>query len=165
MEIFFVSFSFLMVLFGIIGSLIPLLPGPFFAYIGLILFHVLDTSVSISPFVLVFLGVLLVVIVISDYILPIYGSRFFGGSKYGTRGSTLGLILGILTSWGGPWGIIIGPFLGAFFGELFFGQTIKKAYLAAWGALLGFLGSTFIAVLYSLFVCFIFIFYLVKSWF
>ncbi len=163
MEILLVLVSFGLVLVGIIGSFVPFIPGPVLAYAGLLLLHFGSGMVSISSFILVILGILVVVIGILDYLMPIYGSRFFGGSKYGAWGSSIGLLIGILTSWFGPWGIVFGPFAGAFFGELIFGQTTEKAFLAALGSFLGFLGSTFVALLYCLIVSFVSIFYLLKS--
>ena len=164
MEIFLVLISLGLILVGFIGSFIPLLPGPLLAYLGLLLFHFGSHSISVSPVILVFLGILVLIIAVLDYFMPIYGSRFFGGSKYGAWGSSIGLLVGIFTSWFGPWGIIFGPFLGAFFAELMFGQKAEKAVLAACGAFLGFLSSTFVAAIYCLIIAFIFLFYLLKNW-
>jgi uncharacterized protein YqgC (DUF456 family) len=165
MKIFLVFLSFLFILLGFVGTILPLLPGPLFAYIGLVLFHFGCSSASISPFIFLSLGVLVLVMGVLDYLMPMYGSRFFGGSKYGVWGISIGLILGVFTSWLGPWGILFGPFFGAFFGEVFYTHEVKKSFLAACGAFLGFLGSSFIAFLYCSIVSFILLFYLVKSWF
>ena len=61
---------------------------------------------------------------ILDYIVPVWGTKKFGGSKYGTRGATVGLIIGLFL---GPLGIIIGPFIGAVVGELIFKDDMKYA--------------------------------------
>jgi len=74
------------------------------------------------------------VVSILDYVVPIWGTKRFGGSKYGTRGATIGLIIGIFL---GPAGIIIGPFAGAFVGELLFKDDMKYALKAGFGSLLG----------------------------
>lgn len=164
MEILLVLISLVLISVGFIGSFIPLLPGPFLAYLGLLLFHFGSQSISVSPVILVFLGVLVLLISVLDYFMPIYGSRFFGGSKYGAWGSSIGLLVGVFTSWFGPWGIIFGPFLGAFLAELIFKQKAEKAFLAAWGAFLGFLGSTFVAAIYCFIVAFVVVVYLLKNW-
>lgn len=163
METLLVLVSFGLILVGFFGSFIPFFRGPAIAYTGLLLLHFGSGMISISYFILIILGILVIVIGVLDYIMPVYGSRFFGGSKYGAWGSSIGLLIGIFTSWFGPWGIVFGPFAGAFLGELIFGQTTEKAFLAALGSFLGFLGSTFVALLYCLIVSFVFVFYLLKS--
>ena len=76
------------------------------------------------------------VVTILDYIVPVWGTKKFGGSKYGTRGATVGLIIGLFL---GPVGIIIGPLIGAFVGEMIFKDDMNYAVKAGFGSLLGFL--------------------------
>jgi len=68
--------------------------------------------------------------------VPIWGTKKFGGSKYGARGATVGLIIGLFF---GPPGIIIGPLVGAIVGELIFRDDFNYALKAGFGSLLGFL--------------------------
>ena len=77
-----------------------------------------------------------VIVSILDYIVPVWGTKKFGGSKYGTRGATVGLIIGLFL---GPLGIIVGPLIGAVVGELIFKDDMKYAIRAGFGSLLGFL--------------------------
>jgi len=146
----------LLMILGIIGCLVPVLPGPPFSYIGLILLH-LSRFGQFSNTTLIILGAIAVVITILDYIVPVWGTRKFGGSKYGTRGATVGLIIGLFL---GPLGMILGPLFGAFVGEMIFKDDINYALKAGFGSLLGFLTGIGLKLAAS----FIMTFYFVKEW-
>jgi hypothetical protein len=146
----------LLMVLGIIGCLVPVLPGPPFSFIGLILLH-LSRFGQFSNTTLIILGVIAVVITILDYIVPVWGTRKFGGSKYGTRGATVGLIIGLFL---GPLGMILGPLFGAFVGEMIFKDDINYAIKAGFGSLLGFLTGIGLKLAASL----IMTFYFVKEW-
>ena len=146
----------LLMILGIIGCLVPVLPGPPLSFIGLILLH-LSRFGQFQASTLIILGVIAVVVTILDYIVPIWGTKKFGGSKYGTRGATVGLIIGLFL---GPAGIIIGPFMGAFAGEMIFKDDIRYALKAGFGSLLGFLTGIGLKLAAS----FIMTFYFVKEW-
>jgi uncharacterized protein YqgC (DUF456 family) len=83
-----------------------------------------------------------------DYVIPIYGTKKFQGSKYGIWGSTAGLIIGILFFF--PLGIIAGPVLGAFIGEIISGKTKDRAFKSAMGSFLGFLAGTALKLILSM---------------
>jgi hypothetical protein len=146
----------LLMILGIIGCLVPVLPGPPFSFIGLILLH-LSKFGQFSNTTLIILGAIAVVITILDYIVPVWGTRKFGGSKYGTRGATVGLIIGLFL---GPLGMILGPLFGAFVGEMIFKDDINYAVKAGIGSLLGFLTGIGLKLAASL----IMTFYFVKEW-
>ena len=141
---------------GIIGCLVPVLPGPPFSFLGLILLHLSRFGHFTIP-TLITLGVIAVVVTVLDYIVPVWGTKRFGGSKYGTRGATVGLIIGLFL---GPLGIIIGPLLGAFVGEMIFKDDMGYAFKASFGSLLGFLTGIGLKLAAS----FIITFYFVKEW-
>jgi uncharacterized protein YqgC (DUF456 family) len=105
---------------------------------------------------LIVLAAVTIVVSILDYIVPIWGTKRFGGSKYGTRGATVGLIVGLFL---GPVGIIIGPLLGAIVGELIFKDDMSYALKAGFGSLLGFLTGIGLKLAAS----FIMTFYFVKE--
>jgi uncharacterized protein YqgC (DUF456 family) len=132
------------------------LPGPPLSYIGIILLH-FSRFGQFSKTVLIVLGIVTIVVTVLDYIVPIWGTRKFGGSKYGARGATVGLIVGFFL---GPAGIIIGPLLGAIVGELIFKDDLKYAFKAGFGSLLGFLTGVGLKLAASL----IMTFYFVKEW-
>ena len=97
----------ILLVIGIIGCLVPILPGPPLSYAGLILLHI-SRFASFSTEKLIILAAITVIVTVLDYIVPIWGTRKFGGSKYGMRGATVGLIIGLFL---GPPGIVLGPFI------------------------------------------------------
>jgi len=149
-------FSIILLILGIIGCLVPVLPGPPLTYLGLILLHFTKFADFSSAFLIV-MAAIAVVVTILDYIVPVWGTKKFGGSKYGTRGAAVGLVIGLFL---GPPGIIIGPFIGAVVGELIFKDDMKYAIKAGFGSLLGFLTGIGLKLAAS----FIMTFYFVKEW-
>ena len=152
-----------LILTGIVGSVLPILPGPPLAYAGLFAMHFSGPNYKISLWLFISLGIITLAVSILDYVLPSMGTKYFGGSKYGSWGSTIGLLIGIFTVWLGPWGIIIGPFLGAFIGELIYGQSAGLALKSATGSFLGFLGGTFMKVMVCLMILGVYLFYLISG--
>lgn len=130
----------ILMIIGIIGCLVPVLPGPPLSFLGLLLLHFTrfgsGTGTVLTNPVLYTLGAIAVVVTIMDYVVPVWGTKKFGGSKYGTRGATIGLIIGFFL---GPLGIILGPLMGAFVGEMIFKDDLGYAFKAGFGSLLGFL--------------------------
>ena len=149
MDILLVFISALFIVLGLIGSVLPILPGPPLSWIGLLLLH-LTKAVQMSTTLLIVTGVIALIIFILDYIIPAIGTKKFGGSRAGMIGTSIGLIVGLLSPI--PGGIIIGPFIGAFIGEMLNKNDSKLAFKAAIGSFFGFLASTFlkfiVAVIY-----------------
>jgi uncharacterized protein YqgC (DUF456 family) len=148
MDIFLLFVGLFFVLLGVIGSFLPVLPGPITGWIGLLMLHL----TKVIPMDWTFLGITLGVAILIwgiDFIIPAWGTKKFGGSKYGIWGTILGLIIGLVFL--GPLGIIVGPFLGAFVGELIHDSTdSKRAVKAAFGSLVGFMLSTGLKFLVSI---------------
>ncbi|MFZ2338810.1 MAG: DUF456 domain-containing protein [Bacteroidales bacterium] len=146
----------ILVIVGIIGCLAPVLPGPPLSYAGLIVLH-FTRFAEFSNNLLIVLAIVVIVVTIFDYIVPVWGTKKFGGTKYGTRGATVGLVIGLFL---GPFGIVIGPFIGAVVGELIFKDDMKYAIKAGFGSLLGFLTGVGLKLATS----FVITFYFVKEW-
>ena len=128
MDLFYEIVGLLLLLLGVVGSFLPVLPGPLSGWFGLLIANQssrvdFDTSFMITTFCIA-LGVFLL-----DYIIPALGTKKFGGSQKGVVGSTIGLVIGLLFL--GPLGIILGPFIGAFSGELLNSSDKKVAFKAA----------------------------------
>ena len=140
MDILLLLLGLFFIILGIIGSFIPVLPGPITSWIGLLLIHLTNVIPYNWTFILTTFTIALFVYIL-DYIIPALGAKKFGGSKYGIIGTTIGLIVGLIFL--GPFGIIIGPFIGALTGELIYdNQNSNRALKAAFGSLIGFLFST-----------------------
>lgn len=155
MDVFWLILGILLVLAGLVGCLLPLLPGPPLTYAGLLVLQLREVSPFSTKFLLIWAGIV-VMVTILDYVIPIYGTKKFGGSNAGVWGCTIGLIAGF---WLGPLGVIIGPFVGAFIGEWIAVQNADKALRAAFGSFLGFLTGT----LLKLVVCSIMTYYFIVS--
>ncbi len=135
------------IIVGIIGCLVPVLPGPVMSYAGILLLQ-LSALRPFTTSLLVLYAVLTALVAILDYVIPIYGTKKLEGSKSGTWGSAIGLVLGVIFFF--PIGIILGPVAGAFAGELISGKPMQKAFKSALGSFLGFLASVFIRLALSL---------------
>jgi len=162
MDLLFLFLGFLCMLLGIIGSVLPILPGTPISWLGLVLLYLAPSL----PFNWVFIsitGIIAIAIYILDYIIPALGTKKFGGSKAGMWGTTIGLIIGILAPI--PFGILIGPFIGAFVGEVYFNNTQgSKAFKAAIGSFLGFLTSTFMKLMATFIYLLIFMYQVWENW-
>jgi uncharacterized protein len=155
MDIFWLIVAIILMLVGIAGSFLPVLPGPPLSYAALWVMQLRSDPPFTLTFLLIMLGVTILVTVL-DYWVPIYGTKRFGGTKYGVWGCTIGLLIGLFVP---PWGIILGPFVGALLGELAGNAKSDHAFKAALGSFLGFLFGT----LLKLISCFVMGYYLVTG--
>ncbi len=155
MEWFWIILGIILIVTGIAGSLRPLLPGPPVAYAGLLIQLFREPDPFTSKFLWIWAAIVVVSLVL-DYMIPIWGTKKFGGTKYGVWGCTIGFLLAF---WMGPLGVIIGPFIGAFAGEMLAGQDSKKSFKAALGSFAGFLLGSFL----KLVICFMMLYYLIDS--
>ena len=149
MDILLMVLAFLLLVAGIAGCVLPLLPGPPLAYAGMLLLHLTDKVHFTTPQLVIWLVVVIVLQVV-DYITPLLGSKYSGGTSFGNRGCMAGTLLGLFFM---PWGVIVGPFIGAVAGEMIGGQDLPHAIRAGIGTLLGFLFGTLLKVI----VCFYFL--------
>ena len=141
MDIFFIIIAAAFMVLGIIGSFLPVLPGPITSWIGILVLYLMP-EIDVSAVTLLITLIIAILIWILDYFIPAMGTKKFGGTKAGMIGTTVGLIIGLIAPI--PGGIIIGPFVGAFLGEVINKADSKTALKAAFGSLLGFLTSAFI---------------------
>lgn len=139
MDIFLLILGFVFVILGIIGSFLPILPGPLTSWIGLLFLYM----TKIIPIDYHFLGITLAIAIliwILDYFIPAIGTKRFGGTKYGVYGTTIGLVIGLLSPI--TFGMLLGAFFGAFIGELMYdSKNTNRALKASFGAFIGFLAS------------------------
>ena len=145
-----------LLLVAMVGCFLPVLPGPPLAFGALILLH-FTSMADVSSDILWTMAGLALLVTILDYIVPVWGTRKFGGSKAGERGAIAGVIVGLFL---GPLGIILGPFFGALVGEMLSGTPGDKAFRSAIGSFIGFL----LGVGLKLMVTFVIAFYFFKIW-
>ncbi len=120
---------------GIIGSVVPFLPGPFLIFIAGIVHTLLRPESAMSTWGFVVLSLLLVLSYVVDLVSGAMGARWFGASRWGIAGVFLGGIVGLFFV---PFGLILGPLIGGIAFELIFAKKrLHPAAKSAWGSLLG----------------------------
>ena len=154
MDILLISISALLIIIGILGSIVPILPGPPIAFCGLLLVQFSSKHPFSTEFLIIF-GVLAVLSAVIDNVLPIYATKKFNGSKKGIWGSAIGLVVGLFFF--PPFGIIIGPMVGAFIGEIIDGKSGNNAIKPAFGSFIGFLSSIFLRFALSIVMAYYFV--------
>ncbi len=127
--------SIIFMLIGLIGCILPVIPGPPLSYIGLLVLH-FTRFAEFGVTFLVLMACVAIIVTILDYIVPLWGTKRFGGSKAGIWGATIGLLIGIFVL--PPIGIIIGPLVGAIIAESLKGKDFNKSLKAGFGSLVGF---------------------------
>jgi uncharacterized protein len=155
MDILLLVLGIVLLVVGLAGCILPFLPGPPLCFAALLIQQFQSTPPYTTKFLVIW-AIVTVVVTGLDYVIPVYGTKRFGGTKYGMWGCAIGLIVGI---WMGPLGLIIGPFVGAFLAELIGNSNSNQALRAAWGSFLGFL----IGTLLKLIVCFVMIWYFIEA--
>jgi uncharacterized protein YqgC (DUF456 family) len=125
---------------GIIGCLLPVIPGPAISFLSLILLSYARDWQAFSPTFLVIVGILTVILFCIDYVMPARGAKKYGASKWGVAGSVVGMLAGMLFF--PPWGLFAGAFLGAIAGEIAVRKGGSDALRAGWGVFVGIMVST-----------------------
>lgn len=163
MDFIWIIVGIVLILVGIAGAIIPGIPGPIVSFVALLVLQIGENP-SFEQDLLVIMGLMAAAVTFLDYFVPIWGTKKFGGSKMGVRGSIVGLIVGIigLPILGiviGPFGIIgilLGPFVGAYIGESMAGKDSTTALRSAIGSFIGFIAGTFMKLAYSFVVVYYF---------
>lgn len=153
MEIVWIIIGSLLIVAGIIGAFLPIIPGTPLSYVALLLMQFTLGAPFSWTFLLIWGGVVAIVATI-DGLIPAEGARRMGGSKYGIYGCLIGGVVGLFIF--PPFGIIIGPIVGAFLGELMYGRRSDSAFRAAMGSFVGFLVATVLKVSVSLILAYYF---------
>jgi hypothetical protein len=139
--------SFILVFVGILGSFLPVIPGPFVSWIGLLILQ-LATPIAENYYMLGITLILSLSLIIADYIIPYLSSKKYGGSRYGGIGASTGLVFGIFIPV--PFSILICAFVGAFTGEMIYKSNFQIAYKAAIGSFIGVIATDLLKFLISI---------------
>lgn len=137
-----VALLFAVILFvvGLVGTVLPVLPGAILIYGGMLLYGFMTGFAALDANFFLLQAMALIIIFAVDFLATAAGTKHFGGSNNAVWGAILGTLAGLLIF--GPFGIIIGPFLGATLAELRRGKQPNLAFRAGFGTLIGLLGST-----------------------
>ena len=148
MDIFLLILALIALPAGLAGAVLPI-PGPPLSFLGLLLLQ-WSGYVTLSEPILWSLGLATAVVAVLDYYIPLYGTKKFGGSRYGSAGTMIGMLAGFFLFPG--IGLFLGAFLGAFVGELLARASWRQALKAAIGSFLGFVTGIVIKVVLCLFM-------------
>ena len=124
---------------GLVGVLLPILPGALIIFLGALL-HKILTPEWLSWTTVALLGVLVLVERLLDFLGTMVGAKWLGATRWGIFGAVVGGIVGIF--FGLP-GLILGPVFGALVGEIIFARrSLRLSAKAGFGAAVGFGLST-----------------------
>ncbi|MBM7854331.1 uncharacterized protein YqgC (DUF456 family) [Desulfohalotomaculum tongense] len=135
----------IIMLAGLAGTVIPLLPGAPLIILGIVVYGLIDGFEIFSTGFWIGQAVLLILVFAVDYLAGAVGAKYYGGTKASVWGSIIGGLVGLLTL--GPLGVILGPFLGAVTGELIARQPFKQAVKSGIGTLIGFAGGAVVKMI------------------
>jgi len=126
-----------LVFVGIIGCVLPVLPGPPLSFLGLLLLWAARSwqAETFGPTHVLVLGLLSAIVTVVDFLLPVWGAKRHGASRLGLWGSVGGMLVGLVFF--PPFGMLVGAFLGALGGEFLAGKAERDALRAAWGVFVG----------------------------
>lgn len=155
MEYILITLGIICMVVGVLGCIVPMIPGPPIAYLGMLCFQ-LTEMYTFTTGALITWGVVVALSVVLDYIIPIIGTKFFGGSKWGSWGCVIGTFVGLVA---GPVGVVVGPFIGALVGELMGKKPFDEALKSAFGSFIGFLFGTLMKIA----ICAYFIYVLIVA--
>lgn len=135
-----IALSISLILLGLAGCILPVIPGPPLAWLGLLLAKFISFSSLDWITITVLAGVTLIVTLL-DYLFPAWIAKKMGGSNWGAWGTIVGLLVGIVLL--GPLGAVVGPFVGALVGEMLRKQPenepLNNPWLSAVGSFIGFM--------------------------
>jgi uncharacterized protein YqgC (DUF456 family) len=123
-----------LILTGVIGTFLPVLPGAALVFAGMLLAAWIDDFQRIGWITLVILGLLTVLVFVIDFVAAAFGAKRVGASRLAVTGATLGTIVGLFF---GLVGILIAPFIGAAIGELIARGQLEPAARVGFSTWLG----------------------------
>lgn len=125
----------ILILLGLAGSVLPVLPGPPLSFIGLFLFALVrNFSAPLTPTLIIIMLIITIAVTVVDYFIPLIGAKKYGTSKWGIYGSVAGMVIGAFFP---PFGVLLAAFIGALLVEWMVSRKKKQALRAAWGIFIG----------------------------
>jgi uncharacterized protein len=131
--------TFILMFLGLLGSVLPGLPGAPLILLGALLYAWYTGFTAVSWSVLLGLLILTLLSYALEFFASVLGVKKLGGSRWGMTGAFLGGIIGLFA--GGLAGVLVGPFLGAFLLELIKTEDPKKSLKSGFGSLVGLLAG------------------------
>ena len=155
MELFWWFFTITLFAVGLIGTILPVLPGTTIILAAAIIHRLmLGADKSIGWKTIVALALLTLLSYVFDFLGSYFGAKYFGATKWGTWGAVLGALVGLFF---GLIGLFVGPVIGAIAGEVIAGKRMIDAGRAGWGSLLGNVGAMLAKLIIGLAMIMIFL--------
>jgi hypothetical protein len=146
MDVWVVVITLAVILLGIAGTFVPVLPGVPLVFIAIAAYGWHEGFINVTPRYLVIIAGVTVLSLFVDYLSTYLGAKYFGSSKKGLYGAVIGSFVGLFIF--PPAGLLIGPWVGAIMGEFLEGNDWNKAWRSGMGAVIGlFSGIAFKLVL------------------
>lgn len=123
-----------LVVTGLAGMVLPVLPGPLLLFAGLWAAAGAEQFAFVGMKTLIALAIMAGLALLADNVAGAFGAHRYGASPRAVGGAALGAVIGIF--FGLP-GVLLGPFLGALVGELAAQSNLATAGRAGWGATVG----------------------------
>ncbi len=123
-----------LIIVGVIGTVLPVLPGAALVFGGMLLAAWIDGFQSVGWITLVILGVLTLLVFVIDIVAGMLGAKRVGASRLGLVGATIGTVVGLFFGFAG---IVLGPFVGAVVGEVIARGQLAPAARVGFGTWLG----------------------------
>ncbi|MBN1559285.1 DUF456 domain-containing protein [candidate division KSB1 bacterium] len=156
-DILLVVAGFILSLLGLIGCIIPAIPGTPLNFLALILLSLAKDWQPFSAKFLIVMAVIAMAVSVLDNIIPAWGAKKYGAEKTSVWLALAGTLIGVVFF--PPWGIFIGAFVGALVGEFAHGKEASRAFKAGWGVFVG----TFLGIGIKLVASGIMFFYFIKN--
>lgn len=148
MELFWWLFTIVLFAVGLIGTIVPVLPGTTIILAAAIIHRLmLGAEKSIGWRAITVLVLLTLLSYVFDFLGSYFGAKYFGATKWGAFGAIIGAMVGVFF---GIIGLFVGPVMGAVAGEFIAGKRMIDAGRAGWGSLLGNLGGTLAKLIIAL---------------
>lgn len=129
---------------GLVGTVVPMLPGPILIFGGMLFYGIVTEFYAHDSnfFLLQFMA--LIILFLVDYVASAVGAKSAGGTKKTAVAAALGTIVGLILV--GPIGLVIGPFTAAVLAELLGGNSGDRALRIGFGTIIGLLGGTLLKI-------------------
>jgi hypothetical protein len=129
---------------GLIGTVVPFVPGIVLIYAGYLFYGFVTGWHAYGAGTVVVWGVVAGLLMLLDFYAGSIGAKKFGASRFGIWGSFIGAVVGALAA--GLPGLILGPFVGALAGELIGGRSSRQALRSAWGSFIGLMTGSLVRI-------------------
>ncbi|MCG3164951.1 MAG: hypothetical protein POELPBGB_00711 [Bacteroidia bacterium] len=158
MEAVLIIIAILLLFAGLLGCVLPAIPGPPLSYVALLL-----VQWAWKPFettTLIVFAIITIAVTLLDYIIPVWGAKVFGATKQGIYGSIIGMLVGTFLT---PVGMIAGLLIGAILGDVVGGRKLSDAVGSGLGTFIGTMAGMAVKLIVSGVMTFM-VFFKIAEW-